>query len=73
MIKQILDFLSKELSPREYQILLLKSGIGIDKPMTLKEIGNLLGITHQRVQQIYAKVIGNLQKSSKVKKLNHYK
>ena len=73
MIKQILDFLSKELSPREYQILLLKSGIGIDKPMTLKEIGNLLGITHQRVQQIYVKVIGNLQKSSKVKKLNPYK
>ena len=73
MIKQILEFLSKELSPREYQILLLKSGIGLDKPMTLKEIGNLLGITHQRVQQIYARVIGNLQKSSKVKKLNPYK
>jgi RNA polymerase primary sigma factor len=40
------------LSPREKAVLRLRYGLGTDKPQTLEEIGQVLGVSRERVRQI---------------------
>jgi RNA polymerase primary sigma factor len=52
------------LSPREQQVIKMRFGIGFDRNHTLKEIGQVLSITRERVRQIEARAMN---------KLKHYK
>jgi len=54
-IKRITELL-ETLSERDAQILKMRYGIGFDQPMTLKEIGERLNITRERVRQIQNEV-----------------
>jgi RNA polymerase primary sigma factor len=49
--KNVDDVLLK-LSPREREILKMRFGIGYEKPSTLKEVGDKLNLTRERIRQI---------------------
>ena len=42
----------ESISEREAKILRMRYGIGVDHPMTLSEIGEVLGLTRERIRQI---------------------
>jgi len=57
-----LQNLLKAINQREAEILRLRYGLQDNKPMTLKEIGERLGITRERVRQIEKEAIRKLQR-----------
>lgn len=62
---QVLEKMFSYLDPKEALVLKLHYGIGIPKPMTLEEIGNLpqMGVTKERVRQIEKKAIAKIKKT----------
>ena len=49
-----------QLDPRAATIIKLRFGLGGGEPMTLKEIGGVLGLTRERVRQIEAETLASL-------------
>lgn len=60
------------LLPREADVIRLFYGLGEKQPMTLEEIGQIFGLTRERVRQIREKGIRRLRNSSKNKYLRKY-
>lgn len=52
-----------EIDERAAKILRLRYGLGGDDPMTLKEIGEKIGLTRERVRQIEHETLGKLRGS----------
>jgi len=61
-IKEAID----SLGQREKQILILRFGLEDGNPKTLEEIGNIFGITRERVRQIEEKALRKLRKKKQV-------
>jgi RNA polymerase primary sigma factor len=59
-LRQVQDLLGK-LDEREARVLRLRFGLDDEEPMTLKEIGERLGLTRERVRQIEKVALGNLR------------
>jgi len=51
------------LSDKELEVIKMRFGIGDVEPMTLEQIGNVLGVTRERVRQIESKVLRKLRAS----------
>ena len=49
------------LSPREAAVIRLRFGIGQGEAMTLEEVGQILGVTRERIRQIEAKVLQKMR------------
>ncbi|MHC4259661.1 MAG: sigma-70 family RNA polymerase sigma factor [Planctomycetota bacterium] len=49
-----------EIEPREADVLRLHYGLSGRKPMTLREIGNKLGLTRERIRQIQREALTKL-------------
>jgi len=49
------------LSPREDTVIRLRFGIGQGEPMTLEEVGRILGVTRERIRQIEEKALMKLR------------
>jgi len=60
------------LKEREAKILRLYFGLDSKEPMTLEEIGTLLGITRERVRQIKEKALSRLRHISKARALESF-
>ena len=60
------------LKPREARILRLYFGLDSEDPMTLEQIGELLGITRERVRQIKEKALSRLRHVSRARALESY-
>lgn len=60
-VKELLE----TLSDRERQVIRLRYGLDEEKPHTLEEIGEILGVTRERVRQIEARALEKLRKSAK--------
>ena len=60
------------LTGRQKDVLKLYFGIGIEHPVSLEDIGDMLGLTRERVRQIKDKAIGKLRENSRSKLLKHY-
>jgi len=64
--------LLKELQPREALILRCRFGLDTEKPMTLEEVGKMLGISRERVRQLEVRVLEKLKKRASSRKLRDY-
>ncbi|MDH5197458.1 MAG: RNA polymerase sigma factor RpoD/SigA [Gemmatimonadota bacterium] len=60
------------LKEREARILRLYFGLDGQEPMTLEEIGGMLGITRERVRQIKEKALARLRHVSRAKSLESF-
>jgi RNA polymerase nonessential primary-like sigma factor len=63
-----LERMLRGLSPREDHLLRLRHGFGTEdgEPRTLQEIGDIFGISRERVRQIEKKALGKLRRDSSV-------
>ncbi len=68
-LQNILDSSLSELSPREKSIIKLRYGLSGECPQTLEEIGNIMGITRERVRQIQNKCIKKLRTFTEIREL----
>ena len=60
------------LSPREAKILRMRFGIDEKRPYTLKEVGEMFGITRERIRQIEAKALERLKDSERKGRLRSF-
>lgn len=62
-----------EMEPREAEILRLRYGLSGDKPMTLEDVGELFGITRERVRQLQNMALNRIRKAllAKEKQRSH--
>ena len=68
-LQDILDSSLSELSPREKTIIKLRYGLSGECPQTLEEIGDIMGITRERVRQIQNKCICKLRTFKEIREL----
>ena len=68
-LKEILMRSLEELSSRERKIIILRFGLNGSSPLTLEEIGKILGITRERVRQIQNKAIERMRDIHLIKEL----
>ena len=61
-----------DLPERERQVLELRFGIEDDQPKTLREIGDILKLSRERVRQIESRALNKLRRSHKTKSLAGY-
>jgi len=64
-LKQVMRLL-EHMDKREATVLRLRFGVDDDQPRTLKEIGEQLGLTRERVRQIESEALGKLRVSLEV-------
>jgi RNA polymerase primary sigma factor len=69
---EVIENILGTLKKRETIILTLYFGLGDRDPMTLEEIGSILGITRERVRQIKEKALDRLRHVSRRRKLEAY-
>lgn len=69
--EQIGESLSS-LTNMEENVLRLRFGLDTDEPMTLKEIGDRMNLSRERIRQIEAQALGKLRKSSTAPALASY-
>jgi RNA polymerase primary sigma factor len=61
-----------KLSEKERQILSMRFGLGDDNPRTLREIGDALGISRERVRQIENQALAKLRRGAQSRALASY-
>jgi RNA polymerase primary sigma factor len=68
-LQDILKRSLEDLSERERRIIVLRYGLSGNTPLTLEEIGKILGITRERVRQIQNKAITRMKNFTMIKEL----
>ncbi|HEX9887164.1 MAG TPA: sigma-70 family RNA polymerase sigma factor [Longimicrobiales bacterium] len=71
-LKETIEDALSTLKEREAKILRLYFGLDDQEPMTLEEIGTLLGITRERVRQIKEKALARLRHASRARFLETF-
>jgi len=61
-----------ELDEKEAVVLKLRFGLDDDRPRTLQEIGNEMGLTRERIRQIEQKAMRKLSRSRRLQQLRGY-
>lgn len=67
-ISEMLD----TLKPNEARVLRLRFGLSGDKPMSLKEVGDLCNLTKERIRQIEKNAIVRMQHPKRMRRLEAY-
>jgi len=57
------------LTPREQRILRMRFGLGGENDHTLEEVGQVFGVTRERIRQIEAKALEKLREPARARKL----
>ena len=69
--KQIREMLG-DLGPKERDVLSLRYGLDTDEPLTLREIGEKLHLSRERVRQIENQALEKCRRSGKARSLHGY-
>ena len=64
--------MEKILSPKEYQVLILRYGLHNGEFHTLEEVGQIYGVTRERIRQIENKAIEKIRKSKYFKHIQDF-
>jgi len=72
MLSQMIEELLGTLTVKEADIIRLRFGIGTDRPRTLEEVGDIYGVTRERIRQIEAKALRKLRLPAKTRLLQGY-
>jgi RNA polymerase primary sigma factor len=62
----------ESLPPRELRVLQLRFGLNTGQSLTLKEVGDKMGITRERARQLEAQALNHLRRSDDGEKLRIY-
>ena len=60
------------LRPNEAKVLRLRYGLTGEKPMSLKEVGDVCNLTKERIRQIERRALGRMQHQVRIAKLEAY-
>jgi DNA-directed RNA polymerase sigma subunit (sigma70/sigma32) len=69
VIKEMIDEVLSELSPREKLVIQLRYGLTDDREYTLVEIGSILELSRERVRQIQGEALDKLRRPTRLKYL----
>jgi RNA polymerase primary sigma factor len=71
-LKEETDKVLSTLTPREEKVIRMRLGIGEKADYTLDEVGNVFGLTRERIRQIEAKALRKLKHPSRRKRLESF-
>lgn len=72
MLKEQLEGVLDTLTAREKKVLRLRFGLDDGRSRTLEEVGQVFGVTRERIRQIEAKALRKLRHPSRSKKLKDF-
>ena len=72
MLNEAVQHALHELSPREQEVVRLRFGIDDGRVRTLEEVGQIFGVTRERVRQIEMKTLAKLRQPSLARPLRDY-
>jgi RNA polymerase primary sigma factor len=72
LLQEHIDDALEELSTREKRIVQLRFGLIDGRPRTLEEVGNVFGVTRERIRQIESKTLTKLRHPSRSGRLRGY-
>lgn len=70
--KKLLSGMLGHLDEKERRVLSLRYGLRGEEPMTLKQVGDIIGLSRERVRQIETQALKKLKHHAKGKQLNWY-
>jgi RNA polymerase primary sigma factor len=71
-LKEEIDRVLSTLTPREEKVIRMRLGIGEKTDFTLEEVGDVFGLTRERIRQIEAKALRKLQHPLRRKRLESF-
>lgn len=72
LLREQLEHSLDTLTPREEKVLRLRFGLDDGRARTLEEVGQIFGVTRERIRQIEAKALRKLRHPSRSKRLKDY-
>ncbi|NPV52066.1 MAG: RNA polymerase sigma factor RpoD [Firmicutes bacterium] len=72
LLKEQIEDVLETLTPREEKVLRLRFGLDDGRSRTLEEVGQIFGVTRERIRQIEAKALRKLRHPSRSRKLKDY-
>ncbi|HEX6462414.1 MAG TPA: RNA polymerase sigma factor RpoD [Candidatus Saccharimonadales bacterium] len=72
LLKQQLWAILNTLNDRERKIIILRFGLEDGRPRTLEEVGQIFGVTRERIRQIEAKTLAKVRKHKDARTLHEY-
>ncbi|MCS6266360.1 MAG: RNA polymerase sigma factor RpoD [Vampirovibrio sp.] len=72
LLREDLTEVLSGLSPRERDVLRLRFGLDDGRQRTLEEVGQLFGVTRERIRQIEAKALRKLRHPNRSRRLREY-
>ncbi len=72
LLKEQLEDVLDTLTPREEKVLRLRFGLDDGRSRTLEEVGQVFGVTRERIRQIEAKALRKLRHPSRSRKLKDF-
>lgn len=71
-LKSSIDEIISSLDPREAEIIMKRYGFDGETPKTLEELGEMMGVSRERVRQLENRALEKLKKKALKKRLNDY-
>ena len=71
-LKEQMASLLKTLTPREEKVIMMRFGLEDGEERSLEEIGQVIGVTRERIRQIEAEVLRNLRVAPRTRSLQSF-